>query len=868
MTRDRRRPSPERKAAGESVTLFGRRRPWRWILVSVLVLSGVLAFLTWRGRVQRYIPGERSEDLTDSLARATPLEHPSVTFTDVTEAAGISFRHAPFVRTNRLPEDMGSGIALGDIDGDGWTDVFLVNIAHSLDPSVPVSTGAAGRCALYRNRGDGSFEDVSHAAHADLEIMGMAAAFLDTDSDGDLDLLVTSYGGLALLRNNGLGHFEDVTRIAGLADRVGFWTGIAIGDYDRDGAIDVYVCGYVRWSDEVGAADMMAKQFGIDIPARINPSVFPPERNLLFHNRGDGTFEELGESLGVANPTGRSLSATFADLNGDGWPDIYVANDVSDNAFFVNRGDGTFVDMAAQALVADYRGAMGLAVGDFDGDLDLDFEVTHWIGQENALYVNFCKPPDAEHPLGTPLFMDSADRYGLGSTTLDKVGWATRFFDYDNDGWLDLFVVNGSTIPTAQDRSKLGPQRTQLFWNGGNARGFFEVGSVSGDFFGEEHVGRGGATFDYDLDGDEDLLVGVHGDRPRLLRNDGGSSQHCLRVRLRQPAGNRFALGARVELAHSGRIVMDELETHGSYLSQHAVGENSFGLGAVQRVEHLTVRWPDGSTDETRDVPADTLVTWIRGAGPKIERLPGKPAAPAASPRSIDDQRRFHALVDRASRERLRGELETALASYRLALELWPGHADCLYYLGNCQWELGRADDALATFEEMVQRYPKESRGWMQIGALHLARRAPTSADLDRAERSFERCREINREESQPVVRLGIVAMLRGNLDRADRLLADGAALNSQSVEARYFRARIAWLGKDPARATALLEEARAIAAKKAAASQATLHEGGTKSGVAMVSPSAASADDPLKRWMSLLARPLDLESEFGEQHP
>jgi Flp pilus assembly protein TadD len=825
-----------------------------------------LAFLLGRGRVARYVAGERTEGLTDALARTTPVQHRDVRFTDVTESAGIHFLHAPFTRTNRLPEDMGSGVALGDIDGDGWTDVFLVNTAHSLEPGAARASDAGGRCALYRNRGDGTFEDVSRASHVDLEVVGMGAAFFDYDSDGDLDLLVTTYGGLVLLRNDGHGRFEDVTRSAGLADRDGFWTGIAVGDYDRDGFVDLYVCGYVRWSDEVGDAGRLAKQFGVDIAPRINPSAFPPEKNLLFHNRGDGTFEEVGEKLGVSNPTGRSLSATFADLTGDGWPDIYVANDISDNAFFVNKGDGTFVDMSAQALVADYRGAMGLAVGDFDNDLDLDFEVTHWIGQENALYVNFGKPKDAEHPFGAPMFMDSADRFGLGSTTLDRVGWATRFFDFDNDGWLDLFVVNGSTIPTSEDKTKLGAQKSQLFWNAGATRGFFEVGATSGDFFGEEHVGRGGATFDFDLDGDEDLLITVRGEGPRLLRNDGGNANHSLRVRLREPSGNRFALGARIEIDCAGRRAMDELDTQGSYLSQHAVGELSFGLGAAERVDLLKVTWPGGASDEARDLAADSLVTWVRGSPPVIERLPGKRAAPPAPPKSVDDQRRFYALIDRAALERLSGDFERASGTYRGALELWPGHADCLYYLGNCRLELGRADEARSIFEDLVLRYPRESRGWMQLGSIFLARGERTIADLDRAELAFEKSRAINSEESLPVVRLGVVAMLRGDLDRADKLLADAAALNSQSVEARYFRARIAWLRKDTARATALLEEARAIAAKRVAAAQATLHEGGTKSGAAMTATTPTAADS-LKRWMSVLDRPLDPEAEFSGEN-
>lgn len=838
-----------------------KRLPLLVVSAAVLVLGGAAAFLVLRGRTEAYVAGQDVEGLVDTLARALPPDRPSVRFEDVTAAAGIAFRHFPFTRTNRLPEDMGSGVALADVDGDGWTDAFFVNVAHAI--GAPESTPPA-KCALYRNRCDGTFEDASAAAGLDLAVMGNGAAFLDGDSDGDLDLLVTSYGRLDYRVNDGRGRFTDATERAGLSELRGFWTGIAVGDYDADGAIDAYVCGYVRWTDDAGGADRVAKQYGADIPASINPSSFAPEKNLLLRNLGGGRFEDRAEAAGVANSTGRSLSATFADLTGDGRPDLYVANDVSDNAFFVNHGDGTFSDEAAPAMVADYRGAMGLGVGDFDRDGDLDFTVTHWIGQENALYVNHSKPADAAHPRGWFLFMDEADRFGLGSTTLQTVGWATRFFDFDGDGVLDLFAVNGSTIPDAKDRTRLVPQRCQLFWSGGGKRGFFELGRTAGAFFGEPVVGRGGATFDYDLDGDEDLVIVVHGGNARLLRNDGGNAKRSVRVVLRQPGGNTFAIGAKLALTAGGRTHVDELDTQGSYLSQHAVGELAFGLGDAARVEKLAVTWPDGVLEELTDLPVDALVTWTRGAAPAIELLPGKRAVLATGPAKLEDKKRFYALLDRASRERVAGEFAKAEASYGEALLVWPGHADALYYRANCKWEQGRTDEALATLDELVRLHPGESRAWMQMGVLALQREGRTAADLDRAEHAFARNHALNGEESLPVVRMGVVAFLKGDLSRADERFADALALNAQSVEAAWFRGAVAWRKGDRAGAEQWLARARECAQKKTVVAQPTLHEGGTKTGAALVSRSPAGADRFLARWKNVLERAGDAAAEYA----
>ncbi|MHC5209777.1 MAG: FG-GAP-like repeat-containing protein [Planctomycetota bacterium] len=861
------------------MSVWKRRRVRRSMLVGVAVLVAVGAWAGTRRTTKPYVAGEFTEGLVDELARRLPPDRPDVTFTDVTAEAGLEFLHFPATRTNRLPEDMGSGVALGDIDGDGWTDVFLVNAAGPEPEREAGWPGRDGRCRLYRNLGDGRFEDVTERAGVGLTMLGMAAAFADVEGDGDLDLLVSGYGALHLFANDGTGRFEDTSLAAGLgpelvsgeADGDGppaFWTGLAVGDYDGDDDVDLYVCAYVRWDEALGTAGGSVRQYGEEIPALINPSVFDPHPNLLLRNRGDGTFEDVAAAAGVDNASGRSLAATFVDLNGDGRPDLYVANDVSDNVLLLNRGDNRFEDATARGLVGDYRGAMGLAVGDFDGDLDPDLFITHWVAQENALYVNVT--PEAEPGTRDLPFMaiDEADRHGLGQVALEMVGWATGFFDYDHDGLLDLYVVNGSTIPMREDRSKMVPMRMQLFWNAGPGRGYFDVGPVAGEAFGEEFVGRGGALFDYDLDGDQDLLVVRHGGSALLLRNErrGG---HALRLVLRRASGNTHAIGSVVTVEAGGRTQRAELGTDGSYLSQHAVGALHFGLGAATVVDRVEVRWPDGSVEHAGPLPADSLVRWTAGETPHVRPFPGLAAERAAAartgPTGIDEQKRFFALLGQASDQRVAGRHAEAVASFEEALTLWPGHEDCLYYLGNSRTELGLENEALDAFEQMVELHPSASRAWMQIGRLRLPGGDAALDDLAAAGAAFGRAHEINGEESGPVVQLGVVALLEARLNDADELFADAAALNSRSVEARYWRGYIAWTQGRADDALARLAEAHALAGGTGSKDASVSSEGQTASGQAMLAPSQIdAAEDPMQRWRSLSERTPEPDAEYG----
>jgi hypothetical protein len=558
-----------------------------------------------REPAKTYSPGEAVDGITSELHRDIPEDYPRVTFVDVTAAAGIDFRHFPAKRSTQLPEDMGSGAAWGDYDNDGDLDLYLCDIAHSLAQTSDAA--AAGGNRLFQNNGDGTFRDVTAATGVGFQGLAMGAAWADYDNDGDLDLAVSAYRQLVLYRNRGDGSFEDATRFARLAGRDGFWAGLSWADYDRDGFADLYVCGYVQYDFKPEHETLSSRQYAQVIPFTLNPSSYKPQPNLLFRNNGDGTFRECARQAGVENTEGRSLSAAWSDFDQDGWPDLYVANDISDNAMYRNRGDGAFEDISHPAWVADYRGAMGLALGDFDRDGDSDIFVTHWMAQENGLYWNLLRSADGGSNTNPLKFSDIADMVGLGQISLQQIGWGTSFFDYDNDGLLDLFVANGSTFQRPDDPARLVSMPQHLFWQKGQGTGFFEVGRVSGEAFQHNHVGRGTALADYDNDGDIDVLLVNHQEPPLLLRNDGGNRQNWLKVRLHPTRGNRNGFGARIVVETEGVRQYHEVGTQPSYLSQNAL-EAHFGLGKAGMVRRVEVIFLDGVKRVAENVAANQTI--------------------------------------------------------------------------------------------------------------------------------------------------------------------------------------------------------------------------------------------------------------------
>jgi hypothetical protein len=579
----------------------------KYVLVTLSLLIGAsAAVLILRHRAKPYSPGEQVEGITSELERAVPAGYPAVQFKNVAQQAGINFQHFYGKRSTQLPEDMGSGAAWGDYDGDGNLDLYLCNIAAPLTATPEQVAASPASNRLYHNNGNGTFTDVTEQAGVGFKGTGMGAAWADYDNDGWLDLVITSYDRIVLYHNRGDGTFEDVTAKAGLAKFRGFWTGASWTDYDKDGNADLYICGYVKYDYKPEYTGKASRQFTELVPFTLNPSSYTPERNLLFHNNGDGTFTEVAKKAGVNNPEGRSLSAAWADFDGDGWPDLYVANDISESKMFLNQHNGTFKDVSHSAWVDEYRGSMGLAIGDWDRDGDLDIFITHWIAQQFALFSNLRYTKGAAAP-GRLRFQDVADMVGVGQLTLSYIGWGTSFFDFDNDGQLDLLAVTGSTFQDEKDPSRLVPMKNLLFWQKNPDDGFFEVGKVSGAVFSEPHVGRGAAFADYDNDGAVDVLIMNHGERPSLLHNEGGSKNHWLKVRLHCTKSNRSGFGTKVFIETESGRQYQEIGSQPSYLSGNAL-EAHFGLGSAREAKSLKVVFPSGVVREQAHVPANQIL--------------------------------------------------------------------------------------------------------------------------------------------------------------------------------------------------------------------------------------------------------------------
>jgi hypothetical protein len=431
----------------------------------------------------------------------------------------------------------------------------------------------------------------------------MGASWADYDGDGDEDLFVTNRGPNRLFQNQGDGTFRDVAAEAGVADSL--WSaGSTWGDFDRDGLLDLYVCNYVDYnlSAEESAALANMPSGPLGLPFSLNPNSFDPEPNRLYHNRGDGTFEEIAEEMGVANPEGRSLSAAFCDLDGNGWLDLYICNDVSANRLYSNVGRDLddplepvlFVDFSFIAGVADPRGAMGLSIGEVGGDkFDglPDLFISHWLAQENALYQSLGSGKDLE-------YRDRSREMGLGELSLDMVGWGCAWADFDLDGRVDVAVANGSTLERPDHPLELIQQPMFLFRNGGGDR-FYSVEAIPG-----EYSARGLAVADFDCDGDPDMAVSVNRGQPLLLVNETAGRGHSLVIVLKGPAAARF--GARAEIEASGARQVRWMGADVSYLSGHAP-EFIFGLGASQKADRVVIGWADGAETSLVDIPAGRL---------------------------------------------------------------------------------------------------------------------------------------------------------------------------------------------------------------------------------------------------------------------
>ncbi len=764
-------------------------------------LAGVLAWRASRPEVRR--PGEALDDITAGLARDLPAEAPAPRFTDVTAEAGLAeFSTFSGDRSSQLPEDMGAGAAWGDFDNDGDDDLLLVAAGGAL--TEPRERWRPTR--LYENLGDGRFRPV--AGFPEPRIAGMAAAWGDYDGDGWLDLAVSGYRSLTLYANR-RGRFEPVELAAREVADEGFWTGLSWADFDNDRDLDLYVCGYVRYVEDAGSGRRVSDQYGTAVPYTLNPASFEPERNLLLENLGGGRFREVAQLWGVSNPEGRSLSALWHDFDQDGRLDLYVANDISDNALYMNRGD-TFEEVGLAAWVADYRGAMGLAAGDWNRDGDDDLFITHWIAQENALYDSrLLDTARAAAASGAPAptqitFSDQAAPLGLGQPALHAVGWGTEFVDFDRDGWLDLAVSNGSTLETGDPPRRLKPQPMMLFWSR-QGQHFHDLAPLA-PALAEPVVGRGLAAADYDGDGDLDLVQVVLGGGARLLRNDldgGGWLGVRLRARIASGEPHGFGDGSTV-IARLGEVELRRTLSGGSYLSQSSRTLH-FGLGAAEAVDELEVRWLGGEPQRFGRLEAGAVWQLTEGEAEPLRLSPaGAAAATDERGRVVEFWTTQRAAMDAFKRD---ADCDAAVPLFRRALELDPRHEDSRYYLANCLAEQGRPEAALAELDQLRRQSPMSHRAHKQWGVLR-AIHASSDDQLGAAQAALERSHEINLEETGSLLVLGEIALLRGRPEEAERLLELACRSNPRAVGGFFLRGYVAWRRGDAAGARRLLAAA------------------------------------------------------------
>lgn len=773
--------------SGTSATRrLGRRRRKLYLtilsVVAVVVIGTAVSLYALRAsRPEGYATGEEHAEITRALSRGVPEGAPQPRFVDVTEEAGLAgFSMFAGERTSQLPEDMGAGAAWGDYDNDGDEDLFLVSAGGALTAAAE----ALAPSMLFENRGEGIF--APDESFPETRIVGMAAAWGDYDTDGDLDLIVTGFNALRLYRNEDGGF----VRVDSFASLEGYWAGASWSDFDRDGDLDLYVCGYVQYVPDTEGRNRTSSQYGRKIPYTLNPSSYPPQRNLLFVNRGDGTFDESAEELGVSNPKGRSLGALWHDLDDDGWPDLYVANDISDNALYLNR-EGRLEDFSHAAWVSDYRGAMGLAGGDWDRDGDDDLFVTHWVAQENALYDS--RLSDDGEPLR---FVDRADQLGLGQVALRSVGWGTEFADFDADGWLDLVVSNGSTFEQEGVPAQLVPELPFLFWND-HGRYFHDLAPFS-DVLSIEAVSRGLAIADYDQDGDLDLLFVEQGGGARLLRNETPQG-NWVQLRL---AG--AAEGARV-IARAGDVVHRRTVSGVSYLSQSSRTVH-IGLGETSRLDSFEVRWPDGRVEEFDGLDANQIWGIRQGAG-EPQRLSVRRPIEMTRAQRVEFWRLQRAAVRAMKVDR---DLPTAIGLFEQALDLDPLHEDSIYFLGNCLAEEGDSRGALDRFAELMRLNASSHRAHKRWGTLK-AMNARSSEELSQAEAALERAAKINPEATGAMMVLAEISLVQGDLAQARQRLGWIQSTNPSAGDATFLLGYVSFKQGQSARSIELLESAAAV---------------------------------------------------------
>ena len=533
------------------------------------------------------------------LARA---QAPAVRFTDITQSAGIHFVHHNGAFGGKyLPETLGPGCAFIDYDNDGYSDILLVD-----GQDWPGHRRAATTLKLYHNNRNGTFTDVTSAAGLNISMYGLGVAIGDYDNDGFDDIFVTALGQSRLFHNNGNGTFTDVTATAGLGGISEFSTSAAWIDYDRDGKLDLVVANYVQWTPET---DLRCTLDGAH-KSYCTPESYKGASARLWHNLGNGKFEDVTKKAGLYDPTSKGLGVAVLDYNNDGWPDLLIANDTQPNKLYVNNRNGTFTENAVPAGIAYSedgvaRAGMGVDAADYDHSGRPSILISNFSNQMVSLY----------HNEGNGLFVDEAPSSSVGRATLLTLGFACFFFDYDLDGWPDIFVANGhldSDIERIQKRISY-RQPPHLFHNLGNGK-FSEVTASAGPAFSAPKVARAAAYADIDNDGDLDLLVTTNSGPAYLYRNDGGNHNHSLRVKFRGTASNRDGIGAVARIDYAGGKQWQMLRSGSGYLSQSEL-VLTFGLGQETKVSSARIEWPSGKVDQLKDIAAGQTITVEEGKG-------------------------------------------------------------------------------------------------------------------------------------------------------------------------------------------------------------------------------------------------------------